>query len=318
VEINRRQLQLLLGGFWVFDGLLQLQPFMLGRGFAERVIAPAASGQPGFVAAPVLLGAHLIGSLPLAADLVFAAVQLAIGVLLVSRRLPRAALLASMTWGLSVWYLGEGAGGLASGAANLLSGAPGAALFYVLCAAAAWPAPADEDGRLSLFQRLFSPGRSELPVRPVARGGLVAVFVLGAFLQLLPANAKASTLAGVFSSGRKGAPLFLSRADAGLSHLVAAMGPAAAYGLAAMYLLVAVLLSTRHNKTAGLLLAGGIGLFAWLFGQAAGGLASGQATDPNTGVLVVLLALSAIRPRRQEIRLSLGEQEVKEPVPMAA
>ena len=318
MEINRRQLQVVLGGFWLLDGLLQLQPFMLGRGFAAKVIAPAASGQPSFVAGPVLLGAHLVAATPLFADLVFAAVQLSIGALLVWRRAPRAALLASIGWGLSVWYLGEAAGGLASGTASLLTGAPGAALLYVLISLAAWPAPAEGEEEMSTFRRLVSPGRSCLSVRPLARGGLLGLFLLGAALQLLPPNGGAGQLASLFTSAGAGAPSLLARADAGLAHLVTGAGPAAGYLLAALYLLVALLLARRQGRGAGCLLAGGLGLSAWLFVQNMGGLASGQATDPNTGPLLVLLALAAVGAGRQEGRLGLGEEEEEAPVRLAA
>ena len=53
VRITRRTLQVVLGLFWILDGALQLQPFMLRTSFATQVLAPVGDGQPHFVAGPV-------------------------------------------------------------------------------------------------------------------------------------------------------------------------------------------------------------------------------------------------------------------------
>ena len=44
------------------------------------------------------------------------------------------ALAASIAWALAVWWLGEGLGGVLTGAASPVTGAPGAALLYALAA----------------------------------------------------------------------------------------------------------------------------------------------------------------------------------------
>jgi hypothetical protein len=76
---TRRGLQIVLGLLWLLDGALQLQPFMLGSGFARQVIGEAAAGQPHFVAGPVEWAADIIAAHPLL-DVPFAAVQLLLGV----------------------------------------------------------------------------------------------------------------------------------------------------------------------------------------------------------------------------------------------
>ncbi len=43
MRVTRRGLQLALAALWLLDGALQFQPFMLTRGFAHDVIAPAVS-----------------------------------------------------------------------------------------------------------------------------------------------------------------------------------------------------------------------------------------------------------------------------------
>src|SRR6267378_7027780 len=125
IRITRRHLQIALGLLWLLDGGLQLQPFMLGTGFAKQVIAPAAAGQPHFVAAAVRWGASVIVAHPVAWDVPFATVQLLIGLGLLVPRTARLALAASLPWSLGAWLFGEGLSGLASGHASLLTGAPG-------------------------------------------------------------------------------------------------------------------------------------------------------------------------------------------------
>jgi hypothetical protein len=138
-RISRRHLQVALGLLWLLDGALQLQPFMLGTGFATQVIAPAAAGQPAFVAVPIHWEVSLIAAHPLAWDVPFAAVQLLIGLGLLVPRTTRLALAVSVPWSLGVWFFGEGLSGLASGHPSLLTGAPGSVLLYGLLALAAWP-----------------------------------------------------------------------------------------------------------------------------------------------------------------------------------
>ena len=49
------------------------------------------------------------------------------------------ALAASIAWSLGVWWIGEGLGGVLSGTADPLSGAPGAVIIYALLAVLLWP-----------------------------------------------------------------------------------------------------------------------------------------------------------------------------------
>jgi hypothetical protein len=140
---TRRRLQLVLGGLWLLDGLLQLQPFMFGSGFARDVLDPAAAGQPRVVGGLVHASAAVVLWHPVVLNSAFALCQLALGVGLLWRPSSRLALGASVVWALGVWAFGEGVGGVLSGA-GLADGAPGAALLYAVLACAAWPA-ADGD-----------------------------------------------------------------------------------------------------------------------------------------------------------------------------
>jgi hypothetical protein len=88
----------------------------------------------------------------------FATIQLALAAGLLWRRTTRLALAGSLVWTLGVWWLGEGLGGLLTGTAHPVTGAPGAGQhlggmftgsgtdpstgpLLVLLAAAYWPLP---------------------------------------------------------------------------------------------------------------------------------------------------------------------------------
>ena len=143
----QRKLQIALGLIWLIDGALQLQPFMFGRAFVTQIIAPNETNQPGFVAAPIRLMAHLIEPRIALFNLVAVAIQVLIGIGLIYRPTVKPALLTSFGWALGVWWIGEGLGGLFTGAVSPLTGAPGAALLYVLAGLIAWPRVRWQTGR---------------------------------------------------------------------------------------------------------------------------------------------------------------------------
>lgn len=271
----RRRLQQVLGVLWLLDGALQLQPALFGPGFAHQVIVPAAQGQPSVVADSVRWAAHLILTAPAAWNAAFAAAQLAIGALLLSRRTVRVGLAASVGWAAGVWWFGEGAGQVAGGQADLLTGAPGAVLLYLLVAVCVWP-----------------PGGRWLPL-PVlgVRALWLSVWASGALLRLLPGARGGGALRQVFTAAASGAPPWLAGFDHALAHAVAGTGATVAAGLAVGYLLIGgSAFGPQPLRVAGL--AGGVAAatFIWVAGESFGGIASGYATDPNTGPLLVLLA----------------------------
>lgn len=129
----RRVLRIGFGVLWIIDGLLQAQPGMPG-GLASQVISPAADGAPGWVGHVAGWAAGLSTRDPVQAAAGAVWIQLGLGIWLVSVSSPRwsrLAGLASAGWGLVVWVCGEAFGGLFTPAASWLTGAPGAALFYV-------------------------------------------------------------------------------------------------------------------------------------------------------------------------------------------
>jgi hypothetical protein len=214
---------------------------------------------------------------PFAWNLLFAAIQVLIGVGLVVPRTVRFALVASIAWALGVWWMGEGLSGLASGHASILTGAPGSALLYAVLAAAVWP-------------------RGTADRRP-ARWLVWAwalLWVGAAVYQLLPGQDTGAAVAGALTGGTDGAPHWLAQLDTSLGRWAGGNGSVAVYGLAALEVLIGALALVPRTRVwavaVGLVLATAI----WITGQDLGQLYTGQATDPNSAPLIVLMAVALL------------------------
>lgn len=276
-------MQVALGLLWLLDGGLQLQPFMLGTGFARRILAPAATGQPHLVAGPAHWAAGVIGAHPLAWDVPFATVQLLLGVGMLVPRTVRPALAASVAWALGVWFFGEALSGLASGDASLLSGAPGAVLLYAVLALAAWPRH----------------GRSDRPPAPWLPLAWAMLWIGGAILQALPANARGADVADAVRAN--GSPGPLSGFESSLADWIGRHGASTVFVLVLVETLIGLAALDRRTLRVGVGAGLVLALATWVVGQNFGDLYTGQATDPNTAPLIALMAVALLgsRPLRR-------------------
>jgi hypothetical protein len=279
--MSRRQLQVALGVLWLVAAALQMQRFMFTTGFAEQVVAPAGQGQPVFVSAPVHWASAVIAAHPVIWNVPFAAIQLLLGVGLLMRSTARIALAGSIGWALGVWYLGEGLGGLASGHASLLTGAPGSALLYAVLAAAAWP-------------RVDGARNAPAGWLPIA---WAAVWVGGAFAQLLPGQNTGADVAVRLSARMDGAPGWLTHLAGSAGLFASSGGFPIVVGLAALELLVGAGSLVRAVRLPAVMLGIALALDFWVVGQHLGGLYSGRATDLNSAPLLILMGAAIVRPR---------------------
>jgi hypothetical protein len=289
-HITRRRIQTALGCLWFLDGALQLQHQMFTAQFANAVIAPAAQGQPQFVSSVMHFGIRIFLLHPALFNSLIALIQLGLGALILWERTTRAALYGSVAWGLFVWYVGEGLGGLFSGHTSLLMGAPGGALLYVIIALG-----------------VMSPRSKNKRDRPPAYWLAIAWAVLwlgGAVYQLLSGQNTAVEVGAMITGMASGAPGWLAALDLHVGSWVQGTGNWVILLLAAAQSLIGMfaLLSSRLRATAvacGIMLS----LVFWVLGQGLGGYYSGLATDPSTAPLFVLLGVAILGSKALELQL---------------
>jgi hypothetical protein len=278
----RRMLQQALAVVWLLDGMLQFQPFMFSEGF-PRMLAGAAPGNPAVVARPIAWDAAFIAHHLTLYNAVFAALQVAIGLGITWPPTVRIALASSVAWSVTVWWLGEGLGGVLAGTASPLNGAPGAVILYALLAVLLGPAARDRD---SPFAAARAVGQG------TARVLWVLLWASLAFFALLPASRAPGAASGTFSAMASGQPGWLSWTDHRIAGVLAGQGLLASVLLAGALAVVAV--STFLPEWAartGAVLAVTVAAFIWL-AQGLGGIFTGSGTDPNSGPLLALLAIA--------------------------
>jgi hypothetical protein len=278
----RGRLTVALGLVWLLDAALQFQPFMFTRAFVTRIIEPAASGDPSIVSGPLLWAAHLMLHHIALFNGVFATTQLLIAFGLLVPRTRKVALLGSVAYALSVWWLGEGLGGVLTGASPL-AGLPGGVVLYALIALLLWPAKTRNryPAAVPAVRGLFGANGARLL--------WAALWGSFAFYLLLPANRGAKALAQIFTAAASGEPGWLRSVEAALANAVGSHGALISVLLALTSAFIALGIFKPSLVKPALMTAGAFGLVIWV-AEAFGGIFSGTGTDPNTGPLLVLLA----------------------------
>jgi len=298
----RRVLQLLLATAWLVDGLLQFQPFMFTRAFGTQMLAGTAQGNPSAIAHSITWGDLVVGHHSVVADSLFAGLQLLIAFGIAWRPALKAALALSMAWSVVVWWFGEGLGGLFSGTANPVSGAPGAVLLYAVLAVVLWPA--DRAGTNPRFVAARAVGTS------VARGVWVVLWALLAWFAVLGVNRSPQRLNQLVRQMATGQPRWLAGLDDHVAGALAQRGLGVSVALAAALGVVAVgvfLPPALARATTALALV--LGAAIWVLGENFGGIFTGTGTDPSSGPLLVLIA-AAYWPSQRSASAELDRQSV--------
>jgi hypothetical protein len=279
----RRRLQLGLAGIWLLVALLQYQSFMFSSGFSQ-MIGGTAAGNPRVVASPITWDATLVDHHP-ALNAIFATIQLLLAIGIAWRPTVRIALAASIVWALGVWWFGEGLGMVLTQSASPVNGAPGAVVIYALLAVLLWPA--DRTGKPAPFTAARAIGA------PIARALWLVLWLSLAYFALLPGNRAPQALKGMIASMESGEPGWLAALERGAASAVAHQGLVASIVLAVALVIIAVgvyLPSAAAKAT--LVLAIVVAVVIWVFGEAFGAILTGSGTDPNSGPLLILLALT--------------------------
>ena len=275
---TRRGLEIALGLLWLLDGALQFQPFMFTKDFFADVLGMSSMGLPGFVSTVNLGVADQFMAHPVLFNSIFATLQVALGAGLLWPRTANLARGTSIAWALGVWVVGEGFGGLGMGGTGLLTGAPGAALLYAVLALALWPS-AKQVGASVQNRRWVSWAWL------VVWGGI-------ALLEFEPLNHAAGVPSAQLVNIGQGEPGWLAAVNSAVGGVFAGAGliVAVLIGLCAVFAGVGVL--DHRTRRAALVVGIVLASFSGIFGQDLGGVLTGQATDPGTGPLLVLFALS--------------------------
>lgn len=292
----RERVRLLLGGLWLLDGLLQLQPMMFTQSFPSQVLLPALQNFPPPISNltldklyPAILN-HVV-----AFNLIAIVVQVGLGILLLypSRRLNFPGLIMSAAWSAIIWVFGQAfggvwsvtQGGLTLGEASVYSGFPGSALLYLyLSAILLAPKLSWERGTSSVLS----------PIWDFAPILLASAFIF----QLNPQLFTAAGQATIFQANiQNNIPPSLAWSVAPFAALAQSHPVAADIVEAAWIGLTALLLANKRtrSKRITLFVAAALFGFIWWFGLGLGGIFTGLGTDPNTPPLLLAAAYISTR-----------------------
>lgn len=293
---RRRALQLALGMIWLLDAALQYQPYMFTRGFVSQVIQGSAAGNPAVIAGPITWSAALMARNAAACNAVFATIQLLIGAGLLFRPTARAALAASIPWALGVWWIGEGLGGMLAGTADPVMGAPGAAVLYAFLALLAWPHDRAAPGTAPGAVAGDAPGTASVATtgrlgRALPRVVWAALWGSLAGFVLQPADRSPGGLSTIVSGMKTGEPRWIAAMDGFGGRALAQHGTAASVLIAALCVLAAVALASGRLTRIAVIAGAVLGAAFWA-AQDFGAIFTGQGTDPNSGLLLIVLAVA--------------------------
>ncbi|MBV9617273.1 MAG: hypothetical protein JO031_17620 [Ktedonobacteraceae bacterium] len=281
--LPQKRLRQLLGVLWLIDGLLQLQPLMFTMNMVNGVMVPTVHNQPAPIAASlqwiIAVTTHNLALV----NLLIAGVQIAIGILLISGLWVRGTIIASIVWALIVWYGGEGMSMLLTGQASILTGAPGAVLLYPLLGLLVYPRKEDQEQGL-------------IP-RSAFRWILAGFWFFSALLQLQPywwqQGQISQAIGGMVGQGGLNGFLvdpLLQRLSDVTAHSEVLLNSilivvCLALGLALVFV--------KEKQLRSVLIASIVVSFViWWAAEGFGMIFTGMATDFNSGLLLVVMALA--------------------------
>ncbi|MBV9257717.1 MAG: hypothetical protein JO215_06835 [Ktedonobacteraceae bacterium] len=281
--LSQKRLRQLLGVLWLIDGLLQLQPLMFTMNMVNGVMVPTVSNQPAPIAASLKWIIAVTTHNLVLINLLIAGVQIAIGILLISGLWVRGTIIASIVWALIVWYGGEGMSMLLTGQASILTGAPGAVLLYPLLGLLVYPRKEDQEQGL-------------IP-RSAFRWILAGFWFFSALLQLQPywwqQGQISQAIGGMVGQGGLNGFLvdpLLQRLSDVTAHSEVLLNSILIVVCLALGLALVVV---EEKQLRPVLIASIIVSFViWWAAEGFGMIFTGMATDFNSGLLLVVMALA--------------------------
>ena len=299
--LSRKALQRVLGVLWLIDGLLQFQPQMFTMNMVNGIMKPMLQGQPGlfepslqFIVNQTTL--HLVE-----VNLLIGVVQvlLGLGFLLLPDRWVKELVIASFVWAFIVWFGGEGMSMLLTGSGSVLSGAPGAVLLYPLLGLAVYPR---RKSRASSQQVATArAGDDGLLSRRYLRWVLSGFWFFAALLQLQPNWWQPGQISQAIGAmvGQGGLnTVLVDPVLTRISTITANIEVPLNIALIVVFLALGIGLAVaREGQLRPFLIASIVMSVAiWYSSEAFGMILTGMATDFNSGLLLVVMAL-AVWPR---------------------
>jgi hypothetical protein len=287
--LSQKRLRQILGILWLMDGLFQLQPSMFTMNMVQKIMDPAAVGQPGPIAANLNWVIAVTTHNLTAVNLLIVVVQIILGVLLIGGWWVRATVIASIVWALVVWYAGEGMSLLLTGQASALTGAPGAVLLYPILGLVIYPRRTASD---PVSDATDSGPLSRLHLRWILAGFWICM----ALLQLQPYWWQSGQISGAINgmTGQGGLDgILLDPTFNMLANLTAHAEIALNVILIAVFLVLGIGLAVaKQDWVRPWLLASIIvSVILWWGAEGFGMIFTGMATDFNSGLLLVIMAL---------------------------
>jgi hypothetical protein len=278
---GRAGLQVCLGLVWLLDAGLQYQPFMFGPFFVTQIIQPTTAGTPAIVSTSVFWATEVMLRHIALYNGLFATIQLLIAIGILVPRTRRPALAISIGWAISVWWFGESLGGIFTGASPL-GGLPGGVILYALIAVLLWPMARVRD------RQPASPATSGLLGPGFAHLAWLILWGSFSYFLLLPANRAPAAISQIFSV-TDGQPGWITALMNALSNLAGQRGLQISLVLALLCAFAAAGVFIPRLRRPAVAIAGAVALVFWV-AEGLGGIFTGEGTDPNSGLLLLLLA----------------------------
>jgi hypothetical protein len=303
--LTRKTLQRILGVLWLIDGLLQLQPQMFTMNMVNGIMKPMLQGQPGlfepslqFIVTQTTLHLTAVNLL-----IVLVQVCLGLGFLLLPDRWVKEVVFASIVWAFIVWYGGEGMSMLLTGQASILTGAPGAVLLYPLLGLAVYPRK--KSNAVSIVETRKK-GDDAVLSRKYLRWVLAGFWCFAALLQLQHnwwQQGQISQAIGAMVGQGGLNSVLVDPVLQQVSNVTANVEVPLNIALILVFLVIGIGLAlVKEEQVRPFLIASiVVSLVFWYFSEAFGMIFTGMATDFNSGLLVVVMAL-ACWPKVQTLR----------------
>ncbi len=292
--LTQKRLRQIIGALWLFVGLLQLQPQMFTMNMVNGVMVPTVKSQPGFVAASLQWIITVTTHNLVLVNLLIAVVQIILGLLFLSGRWVKGTVIASIVWALIVWFGGEGMSMLLTGQASILTGAPGAVLLYPPLGLLIYPRKSSRDAS---SEATADAAESTLLPRSHFRWYLAGFWVFAALLQLQPywwqSGQISQTISGMVGQG--GLNTFLvDPLLNGLSAITAQSEIPVNIVLIVVFLALGAGIALVKEEHLRFFLIASIMVSAviWWGAEGFGMILTGMATDFNSGLLLIIMALA--------------------------